>query len=166
MIYMMRVKLKSSYLKDLDNMPLYYVLLPCAFAAALAHPRGGYSIFIRFLWLFSMSVEAISVLPQLRLIQNAKYLNDLDDLRAKLAVTRATADASAASAQSAQFQFLALLRDLEDKDKLIMEHEHRVVMLAEQLDKLFKLVKFDESALLLYRVSGLPLLWSVFLLAL
>ncbi|XP_074266943.1 E3 ubiquitin-protein ligase SINAT4-like [Silene latifolia] len=29
-----------------------------------------------------------------------QYLNDLDDLRAKLAVTRATADASAASAQS------------------------------------------------------------------
>ncbi|XP_074273016.1 uncharacterized protein LOC141596686 isoform X2 [Silene latifolia] len=75
MIYMMRVKLKSSYLKDLDNMPLYYVLLPCAFAAALAHPRGGYSIFIRFLWLFSMSVEAISVLPQLRLIQNAKVFH-------------------------------------------------------------------------------------------
>ncbi|KAH9609031.1 hypothetical protein KSS87_004038 [Heliosperma pusillum] len=73
-IYMMRVKLKSSYLKELDNMPLYYVLVPCAFAAILGRPRGGHSFIIRFFWPFNMSVEAISVLPQLRLIQNAKMV--------------------------------------------------------------------------------------------
>ncbi|KAH9606268.1 hypothetical protein KSS87_020103 [Heliosperma pusillum] len=75
-----------------------------------------------------------------------KYLNDLDDLRAKLTITRATADASAASAQSAQFQCLALMRDMEDKDKLIKEHEHRVVRLAEQLDKLQMDLQLRESS--------------------
>ncbi|KAK9726590.1 hypothetical protein RND81_05G225200 [Saponaria officinalis] len=73
-IYMMRVKLKSTYLKELDNMPLHYVLVPCAIAAILAHPKGHFSLIIRFLWPFSMAVEAISVLPQLRLIQNAKVI--------------------------------------------------------------------------------------------
>ncbi|KAL9228341.1 hypothetical protein vseg_003933 [Gypsophila vaccaria] len=73
-IYMMRVKLKSTYMKELDNMPLYYVLVPCAIAAILAHPRGHFSLILRFLWPFSMAVEAVAVLPQLRVIQNAKMV--------------------------------------------------------------------------------------------
>ncbi|XP_074271462.1 uncharacterized protein LOC141595378 [Silene latifolia] len=73
-IYVMRIKLKSTYMKDLDSMPLYYVLVPCAIASILAHPRGHFSLLIRFLWPFSMAVEAISVLPQLRLMQNAKMV--------------------------------------------------------------------------------------------
>ncbi|XP_074296796.1 nuclear envelope-associated protein 2-like [Silene latifolia] len=72
--------------------------------------------------------------------------NGLDDLRAKLTITRAAVGTSAASAQSAQFQRLGLWRDLEYKDKLIMEHEHRVMMLAEQFDQLQKDMQLRESS--------------------
>ncbi|KAL2941755.1 Nuclear envelope-associated protein 2 [Bienertia sinuspersici] len=65
-----------------------------------------------------------------------KYLQDLDDLKAQLNVTQATADASAASAQSAQMQCLTLLKDLDEKNNSIKEHEDRVKKLAEQLDAL------------------------------
>ncbi|KAK9726591.1 hypothetical protein RND81_05G225300 [Saponaria officinalis] len=73
-IYMIRFKLKSTYTKDLDNMPLYYVLVPCAVAAFIARPFGRLSFVMSWLWSFSKTVEAISVLPQLRLLQNAKMV--------------------------------------------------------------------------------------------
>lgn len=73
-IYMIRFKLKSTYMKELDNMPLYYVLVPAAIVALLGHPRGPFIFIFRFMWSFAMTVEAISVLPQLRLIQNAKMV--------------------------------------------------------------------------------------------
>lgn len=75
LIYMMRSKLKSTYMAELDNMPLYYVLVPCAIVALVAHPAGDYINFVfRFLLSYWMTVEAVSVLPQLRLIQNAKMV--------------------------------------------------------------------------------------------
>ncbi|KAI3408932.1 uncharacterized protein J3R85_019940 [Psidium guajava] len=51
-IYMIRVKLKASYAKDLDNFPIYYVIL----------------------FAFCVYAEALSVLPQLRLMQNMKMI--------------------------------------------------------------------------------------------
>ncbi|KAK3415212.1 hypothetical protein EUGRSUZ_H00765 [Eucalyptus grandis] len=51
-IYMMRVKLRATYAKDLDNFPIYYVM-PFAFA---------------------VYAEALAVLPQLRLMQNMKMI--------------------------------------------------------------------------------------------
>ncbi|KAH9603678.1 hypothetical protein KSS87_009254 [Heliosperma pusillum] len=73
-IYMMRFKLKSTYMKDLDSMPLYYVLAPCAIVALIAHPRGHLNFVASWLWAFCMTVESVAVLPQLRLMQNAKVV--------------------------------------------------------------------------------------------
>ncbi|GMJ11733.1 hypothetical protein like AT5G26770 [Hibiscus trionum] len=67
-----------------------------------------------------------------------KYLRELDDLRSQLTATQATADASAASAQSAQVQCLALLKELDEKNSSLKEHEDRVTRLGEQLDNLQK----------------------------
>lgn len=75
-----------------------------------------------------------------------KYLKDLDDLRTQLTITRATADASAASAQSAQLQCLTLLKDLDEKNNSIKEHEDHVKRLAEQLDKLQNDLQVRESS--------------------
>ncbi|MFQ6650210.1 hypothetical protein Gotur_022176 [Gossypium turneri] len=66
------------------------------------------------------------------------YLRELDDLRSQLSVTQATADASAASAQSAQLQCVTLLKELDEKNSSLKEHEDRVTRLGEQLDNLQK----------------------------
>ncbi|XP_047158547.1 ER lumen protein-retaining receptor erd-2.2-like [Vigna umbellata] len=71
---MIRFKLKSSYVKDLDNMKLYFVVVPSAILAILNHPStNGWRITGNFM-AFSMYLEAISVMPQLRLMQNAKMI--------------------------------------------------------------------------------------------
>ncbi|KAE9589540.1 hypothetical protein Lal_00000101 [Lupinus albus] len=67
-----------------------------------------------------------------------KYLKELDDLRTQLVATRATADASAASAQSAQLQCVELLRELDEKNSSLREHEDRVSRMGEKLDNLQK----------------------------
>lgn len=59
-------------------------------------------------------------------------------MRSQLSATKATADASAASAQSAQLQCLALLKELDEKNTSLKEHEVRVNRLGEQLDLLQK----------------------------
>ncbi|XP_023538313.1 nuclear envelope-associated protein 2-like isoform X2 [Cucurbita pepo subsp. pepo] len=75
-----------------------------------------------------------------------KYLQELDGLRLQLAATQATADASAASAQSAQNQCLALLKELDEKNTSLKEHEDRVKRLGEQLDDLQKDLVARESS--------------------
>ncbi|XP_022937848.1 nuclear envelope-associated protein 2-like isoform X2 [Cucurbita moschata] len=75
-----------------------------------------------------------------------KYLHELDGLRLQLAATQATADASAASAQSAQNQCLALLKELDEKNMSLKEHEDRVKRLGEQLDDLQKDLVARESS--------------------
>lgn len=75
-----------------------------------------------------------------------KYLKDLDDLRTQLVATRATADASAASAQSAQLQCLELIKELDEKNGSLREHEDRVQRLGEQLDNLQKELRARESS--------------------
>lgn len=60
----------------------------------------------------------------------------MNNLRSQLSATQATADASAASAQAAQLQCSALLRDLDEKNISIKQHEDRVNKLGEQLDLL------------------------------
>ncbi|KAG0452279.1 hypothetical protein HPP92_025769 [Vanilla planifolia] len=75
---------------------------------------------------------------QVSSLASEKYLKELDDLRSKLSVTHATAEASAASAQSAQAQCLSLLKELDEKNCCIKENELRVVSLGEQLDLLQK----------------------------
>lgn len=60
----------------------------------------------------------------------------MDGLREQLAATKATADASALSAQSAQLQCSSLVKELEEKNLSLKEHEARVNKLGEQLDLL------------------------------
>ncbi|XP_020224417.1 ER lumen protein-retaining receptor [Cajanus cajan] len=74
-IWMMRFKLKSSYIKDLDNLRLYFVVVPVAILAILIHPFiFSWSLFLRIIWAFSLYLEAVSILPQLRFMQNAKMI--------------------------------------------------------------------------------------------
>ncbi|GAB2266186.1 hypothetical protein Dimus_001210 [Dionaea muscipula] len=63
-----------------------------------------------------------------------QYLKELDELRYHLTATKTTTDASAASAQSAQLQCFALLKELDEKNHSLKEHEDHVQRLAEQLD--------------------------------
>ncbi|KAI3946832.1 hypothetical protein MKW98_003395 [Papaver atlanticum] len=67
-----------------------------------------------------------------------QYLKDLADLRMQLSDTQATADASAAAAESAQLQCVNLLKELDEKNNLIKDHEDHVRRLGEQLDHLQK----------------------------
>lgn len=71
-IYMMRFKLNSSYTKELDNMPRYYAVVPSFVLAIFIHPYFYRVVFGRIFWAFCVYLEAVSVLPQLRLMQNAK----------------------------------------------------------------------------------------------
>lgn len=73
-IYMMRFKLKNTYTKDHDNLPLYYVLIPCAILAIIGHPGFRSGILLGFFFMYYITIEAVAVLPQLRLIQNAKLI--------------------------------------------------------------------------------------------
>ncbi|PIN26169.1 ER lumen protein retaining receptor [Handroanthus impetiginosus] len=73
-IYMIRFKLQSTYMAKLDNMPLYYVAVPCAILAILIHPYTSHARIGRILWAFSVYLESISVLPQLRMMQNTKMI--------------------------------------------------------------------------------------------
>ncbi|CAA2999287.1 ER lumen -retaining receptor [Olea europaea subsp. europaea] len=73
-IYMIRFKLKSTYIPELDNMPLYYVVVPSAIAAILIHPYTHHARVGRILWAFAAYLESISVLPQLRMMQNTKMI--------------------------------------------------------------------------------------------
>ncbi|KAK3017456.1 hypothetical protein RJ639_006406 [Escallonia herrerae] len=73
-IYMIRFKLKSSYISELDNMPIYYLAVPSAILALLIHPYTQHSHISRILWAFCVYLESVSVLPQLRMMQNAKMI--------------------------------------------------------------------------------------------
>ncbi|KAI8531784.1 hypothetical protein RHMOL_Rhmol11G0162400 [Rhododendron molle] len=75
-----------------------------------------------------------------------KFLKELDDLKSQLSATEATADASAASAESAQLQCFVLLRELDEKNSMLKEHEVRVNRLGEQLDLLQKDLQARESS--------------------
>ncbi|KAG9455526.1 hypothetical protein H6P81_000034 [Aristolochia fimbriata] len=68
-----------------------------------------------------------------------QYVKELDNVRNQLSVAQATADMSAAaSAQSAQQQCSALLREVDEKNTSLKEHEDNVNKLGEQLDILQK----------------------------
>ncbi|KAI4356351.1 hypothetical protein L6164_000380 [Bauhinia variegata] len=70
-ICIMRFKLKSTYIKELDTLPLYKVVVPVAILTILIHPHSFY-YWRGLIWAFCTYLEAVSVLPQLRFIQNAK----------------------------------------------------------------------------------------------
>uniref|UniRef100_A0A803NRS4 Uncharacterized protein n=1 Tax=Cannabis sativa TaxID=3483 RepID=A0A803NRS4_CANSA len=63
-IFMIRFKLKSSYMEDKDNFAIYYVVVPCAVLALLIHPSTSHHLLNRIFWAFCVYLEAVSVLPQ------------------------------------------------------------------------------------------------------
>ncbi|XP_021736935.1 putative ER lumen protein-retaining receptor C28H8.4 [Chenopodium quinoa] len=73
-IYMMRYKVKNTYMQELDSMPLYYVLVPCAIVAIIGHPGLRAGIILGFFFMYYITIEAVSVLPQLQLLQKAKMI--------------------------------------------------------------------------------------------
>ncbi|KAK3412647.1 hypothetical protein EUGRSUZ_I01372 [Eucalyptus grandis] len=73
-MYMIRFKLKSSYMEDKDNFANYYVLIPCAVLALFIHPSTSHNLVNRISWAFAVYLEAASVLPQLRVMQNTKIV--------------------------------------------------------------------------------------------
>ena len=75
-----------------------------------------------------------------------QHLKDLDDFRTQLSAARASADASAASAQSAQLQCSQLLKELNEKNSSLREHEDCVTRLVEQLHSLQKDLLARESS--------------------
>eukprot|EP00252_Welwitschia_mirabilis_P022941 TRINITY_DN6365_c0_g1_i1.p1 TRINITY_DN6365_c0_g1~~TRINITY_DN6365_c0_g1_i1.p1 ORF type:complete len:276 (+),score=5.26 TRINITY_DN6365_c0_g1_i1:273-1100(+) len=72
--YMILHNLRSTYAEDLDNLSLLYVVIPCAFLALVVHPSTSHNIINRILWAFCVYLEAVSVLPQLRMMQNTKVV--------------------------------------------------------------------------------------------
>ncbi|CAN6481407.1 unnamed protein product [Victoria cruziana] len=73
-IYMIRFKLMSTYMVDKDNFSIYYVVVPCLALAFLVHPTTSHSIIHRIAWAFCVYLEAVSVLPQLQVMQNTKII--------------------------------------------------------------------------------------------
>ncbi|KAL2522337.1 ER lumen protein retaining receptor family protein [Forsythia ovata] len=73
-IYMIRFKLNSSYMDDKDTFALYYTVIPCALLSLAIHPSTVHHTFNRICWAFCVYLEAVSVLPQLHLMQNTKIV--------------------------------------------------------------------------------------------
>ncbi|GLT73150.1 hypothetical protein SLA2020_450280 [Shorea laevis] len=59
---------------DKDNFAIYYLVVPCAVLSLLIHPSTTHHIFNRLCWAFCVYLEAVSVLPQLRVMQNTKIV--------------------------------------------------------------------------------------------
>ncbi|XP_011045094.1 PREDICTED: putative ER lumen protein-retaining receptor C28H8.4 [Populus euphratica] len=73
-IYTIRFNLRSSYMENKDNFAIYYLVIPCAVLALCIHPRTRHFIVNRICWAFCVYLESISVLPQLRVMQNTKIV--------------------------------------------------------------------------------------------
>lgn len=73
-IYMIRFNLKSSYMDDKDNFKIYYMVIPCAVLSLVIHPSTAHHLLNRIFWAFCVYLEAVSVLPQLRVMQNTKIV--------------------------------------------------------------------------------------------
>ncbi|CAK8537219.1 unnamed protein product [Lathyrus sativus] len=76
-IWLIRFKLKSSYIKEFDNMRLSFLVVPYTILAILVHPYTKHIWIARVLCAFSVYLETISILPQLRYMQKAKIVETL-----------------------------------------------------------------------------------------
>ncbi|GJT63220.1 putative ER lumen protein-retaining receptor [Tanacetum coccineum] len=63
-----------SYMHEKDNVPNYYIVIPCALLSLVVHPTTQHHIVNRILWAFCVYLEAVSVLPQLRVMQSTKIV--------------------------------------------------------------------------------------------
>jgi hypothetical protein len=73
-VYMIRFKLRPTYMEDKDNFAIYFVVIPCAVLSFFIHPSTRHHIINRISWAFCVYLEAVSVLPQLRVMQNTKIV--------------------------------------------------------------------------------------------
>ena len=73
-IYMLGGPLADSFQADQDALPWYFVAAPCIVAGLLAHPSTHHPLPFRVLWAACVYMEAVSVLPQLRMMQKAKVV--------------------------------------------------------------------------------------------
>jgi len=71
---MIATPVKNTYQSDLDSVKFYFVVVPCVIAASLAHPYTSHWLFFRVMWAVCVYMEAVSVLPQLRMMQNSKVV--------------------------------------------------------------------------------------------
>lgn len=70
-VYSLRGPLRGSYQPELDSINPLLVAGPCLLLALLAHPSTRHALPFRVLWAFCVYLEAVSVLPQLRMMQRA-----------------------------------------------------------------------------------------------
>lgn len=73
-IYQLAGPLKDTYQAEQDALPWYIVAAPCLLAALVAHPTTHHPLAFRVLWAACVFMEALSVLPQLRMMQRAKVV--------------------------------------------------------------------------------------------
>ncbi|GFR51382.1 hypothetical protein Agub_g13811 [Astrephomene gubernaculifera] len=66
--------MRATYQKEQDIVKFYYVLAPCAVLALVAKPSTSHYYLFRVFWAFCVYLEAVSVLPQLRMMQKAKVV--------------------------------------------------------------------------------------------
>ncbi|GAX80905.1 hypothetical protein CEUSTIGMA_g8340.t1 [Chlamydomonas eustigma] len=65
---------KQTYQRDQDRLQWYFVMGPCLLVAFFAHPKTNHWFVFRLMWAFCVYLEAVSVLPQLRMMQKAKVV--------------------------------------------------------------------------------------------
>ncbi|KAL4192578.1 hypothetical protein AMTRI_Chr06g194950 [Amborella trichopoda] len=73
-VYMIRYKLNTTYNRELDNLPIHYMVAACALLALFIKPYTIHYVLDRFLWAFCVYLESVSVLPQLHMMQKAKMV--------------------------------------------------------------------------------------------
>ncbi len=75
-VYSMRFipHLRATYNREMDTVQALYVLVPCGITAIIAHPTTSHMYINRLLWAMCVYIEAVSVLPQLRMMQKAKVV--------------------------------------------------------------------------------------------
>mmetsp|Transcript_14751 Transcript_14751/g.16372 ORF Transcript_14751/g.16372 Transcript_14751/m.16372 type:complete len:248 (+) Transcript_14751:40-783(+) len=64
-IYLIAFQYRHKYDKKNDQLPTYYLIIPCIVLALIAHQRFT---FWEVLWAFSIYLEAVAIIPQLMLL--------------------------------------------------------------------------------------------------
>lgn len=73
-VYSMMFPLAHTYQKELDTVHSVYVAVPCVVLSLLVHPNTSHILIHRAMWACCVYMEAVSVFPQLRLMQKNKVV--------------------------------------------------------------------------------------------
>lgn len=73
--YLIMVKYKDSYEKDIDTMQAKYIMTPCLLLAVVLHPSLNRNFFGDTFWAFALYLETFCVLPQLVMFQATDKAN-------------------------------------------------------------------------------------------